>query len=189
MPRRSASSSTRRALEDRAVLEQRDRQAVGVDVRDAQQLARLAVALDVEPAGRHAVAREEVAQVVGLLREAVADDAHPAGLERGAVLPGREEVLDDREELLLGRVPGLEQVVVEIDLVDRLDRGLGVGVGGEEHALGVGHELARLDEVVGTGHAGHALVGDQQRDLLAAGADLAQRGRAPRGPTDARRIR
>src|SRR3954463_8189290 len=55
------------ALEHRSVLEQRDRQAAGVDAGDAQQLARLAVALDVEPAARHAVAREEVAQLVRLL--------------------------------------------------------------------------------------------------------------------------
>ena len=160
-------------LEDRAVLEQRDRQPVVVDRRDPEQLARLAVALDVEPARRDPVAGEEVADVVRLLREAVADDAHPAGLERGAVLPRREEVLDDRVQALLGRVPGLAEVVVEVDLVDRLDRRLGVGVRGEEHALGVGDDLARLDEVVGPGHAGHALVGDEHRDLLAAGADLA----------------
>ena len=104
----------------------------------------------------------------------MADDAHAAGLERRARLPGREQVLDDREELLLGRVPRLEQVVVERDLVDRGDRRLGVGVGGQQHALGVGHDLARLDEVLGAGHAGHALVGDQQRDLVAARAQLAQ---------------
>ena len=92
----------------------------------------------------HAVAGEEVAQVVRVLGEAVADDAHAAGLERRARLPGRQQVLDDREELLLRRVPGLEQVVVQRDLVDRLDRRLRVRVGGQQHALGVGHELARL---------------------------------------------
>ena len=89
-------------------------------------------------------------------------------------LPGRQQVLDDREQLLLRRVPRLEQVVVERDLVDRRDRRLGVGVGGQQHALGVGHDLARLDEVLGAGHAGHPLVGDQQRDLVAARAQLAQ---------------
>ena len=79
---------------------------------------------------------------------------------------------DDGVELLLRRVPRLEQVVVERDVVDRLDRRVGVGVRGEQHALGVGDELARLGEVVGAGHAGHALVGDEQRDLVAAGAQL-----------------
>ena len=140
-----------------------------------KQLARLGVALDVQPAHRHAVAGQEVAQVVRVAAEAVADHAHAAGLQRRARLPRRQQVLDDRVQLLLGRVPGLEQVVVEVDLVDGLDRGLGVGVGRQQHALGVGHELARLDQVLGPGHPGHALVGDQQRDLLAARDELLQR--------------
>src|SRR3954464_13894435 len=61
-----------RTLEDRAVLEQRDGKSPAVDADDAQQLSCLAVTLDVEPAGGDAVAGEEVADVVGLLREAVA---------------------------------------------------------------------------------------------------------------------
>ena len=51
-----------RALQDAAVLQQRDGQAGLLDAGDREQLARLAVALDVEPARRNAVAREEVAQ-------------------------------------------------------------------------------------------------------------------------------
>ena len=104
----------------------------------------------------------------------MADDPHAAGLERRARLPRRQQVLDDREELLLGRVPRLEQVVVQRDLVDRRDRRLGVGVGGQQDALGVGHELARLDEVLRARHRRHALVGDEHRDLVAAREQLAQ---------------
>ena len=104
----------------------------------------------------------------------MADDPHAAGLQRGARLPGRQQVLDDREQLLLRRVPRLEQVVVERDLVDRGDRRLGVGVGGQQHALGVRDDLARLDEVLGARHARHPLVGDQQRDLVAARRTSAQ---------------
>jgi len=163
-----------RALEHRAVLEQHDGDAVGIDSGDLQQLARLAVALDVEPASGDAVAYEEVAQVVRLLGEAVADHAHAAGRERGAGLPRRQQVFDDRVELFLWRVPRLEQVVVERDVVDRLDRRLGVGVGGEQHALCVGHELARLEQVLRPGHRRHPLIGDQHRDLVATRAQLAQ---------------
>jgi hypothetical protein len=152
-----------RALEHAAVLQQRDRQAALVDAGDGEQLARLAVALDVEPACRHAVARKEVAQLVRVAAEAVPDEPHAAGLDRRARLPCRQQVLDDGEQLLLGRIPRLQQVVVERDLVDRLDRRLRVGVGRQQHALGARHELVRLDEVLGARHAGHALVGDQQR--------------------------
>ncbi len=164
----------RRALEHRPVLEQRHGQPALVHPGHRQQLAALAVALDVQPAAGDAVAGEEVAQVVRLAREAMPDEAHAARLERRARVPRREQVLDHREEQLLGRVPRLEQVVVERDLVDGLDRGLGVGVGGQQHALGAGDDLARLHEEVGARQPGHPLVGDQQRDLVAARDEVAQ---------------
>ena len=102
------------ALEQRAVLQQGDGQAVLVDARHGQQLPGLGVALHIQPARRNAVAGQEVPQVVGLLREPVPDHPHATGLQRGAGLPGREQILDDRVQLLLRRIPGLEQVVVEL---------------------------------------------------------------------------
>ena len=123
-------------------------------------------------------------------REAVADHAHAAGLERRAGLPRRQQVLDDRVELLLGRVPRLEQVVVELDLVDRLDRRLGVGVGGQQHALGVrARACAPRPGTRCPAMPRHALVGDQQRDLLAARRRAPSARPAPRAPESARTIR
>jgi hypothetical protein len=145
-----------------------------LDPDDPKQLARLAVALHVHPARRDTIARQEVTQLVAVPGEAVADDPHPARLERGSGLPGVEEILHDRIELLLGRVPRLEQVVVERHVVDGCDGRLGVGIRGQEHALGVGHQRAGLDQVVGAGHARHPLVCDQHGCLVAAGAQLAQ---------------
>ena len=49
-----------------------------------------------------------------------------------------QQVVDDRVELLLRRVPRLEQVVVEVDDVDRVDRGVGVRVRGQQHPLAYG---------------------------------------------------
>ena len=164
----------RGALEHRAVLEQRHRQPAVVDAGHLQQLAALAVALDVHPPRRDAVAGQEVAQLVRLAREAVPDQAHAPGLQRGAAGPRRQQVLDDRVEVLLRRVPGLEQVVVERHLVDGLDRGLGVGVGGQQHALGARHDLTRLHEELGARQARHALIGHQQRHLVAAHHEVAQ---------------
>ena len=161
-----------RSLEHRAVLQERHGQPSVVDADHLQQLARLAVALDVHPARRNAVAGHEIAQVVRVLGEAVADDAQPARLERRARLPGREQILEHREELLLGRIPRLEQVVVERDLVDRRDGRARVRIGGEQHALGVGHDRARLHQEIGARHDRHALVGQEQRDLVAARAQL-----------------
>src|SRR5205807_8178865 len=48
-------------------------------------------------------------------------------------------------------------------LVDRCDRRLGVRVRGEQHALCIRDELARVGEVFGPGHAGHPLVGHEHR--------------------------
>jgi len=53
-----------RALEHGAILEQHHGQPLGVEVGHLQELARLAVAFDIEPARGHAVAHEEVAQVM-----------------------------------------------------------------------------------------------------------------------------
>ena len=89
--------------------------------------------------------------------------------------PGRQQLVEHRVEPLLRRVPRLEQVVVEVDVVDGPDRGVGVGVRGEQHPLGVGDDVHRLLEEVDAGHAGHPVVGQQQRDLLAAQVQLAQR--------------
>jgi hypothetical protein len=84
---------------------------------------------------------------------------HPAGGEGGAGLPRGQQILDDREQLLLGRIPRLEQVVVKGDLVDRVDRRFGIGVGGEQHAFGRRHDLPRAHEVIRARQPRHPLVG------------------------------
>ena len=86
-----------------------------------------------------------------------------------------DERVDDGVQLLLGRVPRLEQVVVEVDDVDGLDGGVGVGVGGEQGAPGVGEEVHRLLEELETAHVGHPVVGEQHRDEVATQLQLAQR--------------
>ena len=165
----------RRTLEHGPVLEQRHRQPILVEGRHLEELASLRVALDVEPSRRHQIAGQEVAQVVRRTREAVPDQPHPARLQGRARLPSRQQILDDREQLLLGRVPRLEQVVIERYLIDGLDRRLGVRVRGQQHALGGRDDLARAHEVVGALHARHPLVGYEQGNLLAAPGELAQR--------------
>ena len=77
------------------------------------------VGVRIEPGVRHLVARQEVADRVAARRPSAAQQPQP--LERRTVAgdPVREQVVDDRVELLLGRVPRLQQVLVELDLVDR----------------------------------------------------------------------
>ncbi len=72
--------------------------------------------------------------------------------------------------------------------VDGADGSFGVGVGGEEDALGVGIDRQGLLEEVDSGHSGHALVGEEEGDrvlaLLKLAADV-ERGSAGGGADDA----
>lgn len=45
--------------------------------------------------------------------------------------PGIEQRIDDGVQLLLRRIPRLEEVVVEVDDVDGVDRSISIGVGGQ----------------------------------------------------------
>ena len=127
------------------------------------------------PAVGHLVAGEELAHLRRARRPAVPDDLR---LEHRAVVGGVPRVelgVDDRVELLLRRVPRLEQVVVEVDDVDGLDGGVGVGVGGQQHPARAGVEVHRGLEEVQPVHARHAVVGEQHRHGVAAQLHLAQR--------------
>jgi len=53
---------------------------------------------------------------------------------------------------------------VDLGGVDGADGGFGVGVGGEEDALGFGVERHGGLQEVDAGHAGHALVGEEEGD-------------------------
>jgi hypothetical protein len=105
----------------------------------------------------------------------VADDLE---LGHGPVIgsqPGLQQRVDDRVELLLRRVPGLEQVIVQVDDVDRVDRGAGVRVGGQQRPararIDVHRALKELDAV----HLRHPVVGEQDGDLFAAQLHLVKR--------------
>ena len=52
--------------------------------------------------------------------------------------PHVDEGVDHRIQLLLGRIPRLEQVVIKVDDVDRLNGRLGIGVGGEKRPTRMG---------------------------------------------------
>ena len=136
--------------------------------------AGLLVALEVDPGVGDVVAREEHLHVVAAVAPQVPDDPHHrAGV--GVVLaPGLEQVVDDRVERALGRLPRLEHVVVEADVVDRPDRDVGVGVGREQQQPGVGGGLAHPRHQLDAGHARHPLVGDEESDGARAQGQLGE---------------
>ena len=97
-------------------------------------------------------------------------------------LPVGQQVVEHRVQPLLRRVPRLQEVVVERDVVDRVDRDVGVGVGRHSRVL-AGRVVARLLQQLDAGHRGHALVGGDQRDGTVRDSELGEDGQAPRSPT------
>ena len=101
------------------------------------QPPRLDVPLELEPLVGDVVPGEEHACVVAALRPPVADHAHAFEAVAVRQLPIGEQFVEHREQSLLRWRPRLHQVVIEPDLVDRPDGNVGVGVGREQHELGV----------------------------------------------------
>ena len=108
-------------------------------MRRAPRLPPPVVGLHVEPLIGNLVAREEIFDVVRARATSGCPSTRmPSNGGRKAGLPVVEQIVEHGIELLLGRIPGLQQVVVDARLVDRADGRVRVGVGGQEHALGIG---------------------------------------------------
>ncbi len=158
-----------RAAELLPVREDHDRQLVdGLEER----LVR-GVPLEIDPSVGNAVAGEEVLHLVRGPGPERAGDAEPFVGHRRLGLPLLEQIVEHREEVILGRIPRLHQVVVEADFVDARDGGLRVGVGREQDLLRVGEDLDRRAEELRAAHAGHALVDEQDGERPFAGLQLA----------------
>ena len=65
--------------------------------------------------------------------------------------------------------------MIEGDLIDRRDGGLGVGIGGEQHRLCLREDLLGLNQELGSGHLRHPLVGDEHRDGVSSGEQVSER--------------
>ena len=65
--------------------------------------------------------------------------------------------------------------MIEVHDIDRGDRGLGVGVGGEQHPPGEREDVHRALEELNAIDLRHLVVRDDDRDLIAAQPELLQR--------------
>ena len=170
-----------------AVRRDDERQGPGVDAGRVQQSGALRRVRRIPPV-RHLVAGEELADRRGPRRPPVADDLRlldRPGVDRA---PRLELAVDHRIELLLRRIPRLEQVVVEVDDVDRLDRGAGVRVRGEQDAPRVRIQIHGGLEELQAAHLWHPVVGEQHGDGVATQFHFTQRVErllAGLGPDDA----
>ena len=65
--------------------------------------------------------------------------------------------------------------MVEVDDVDGVDRGVGVGVCGQQHPARQREEVHRLLEELDAAHLRHPVVGDEHRDGVAAQLEFLER--------------
>jgi hypothetical protein len=123
---------------------------------------------------RNLVAHQKVFDLVR--RQRPQRPQHADAVERPAHgrLPLLQQLVERGEQALFRRLPGLHQVTIEPHAIDRGDGGLGVGIGREQHALGLGKERARLFEKLHARHLRHALVDQQERHHLVAALQFAQ---------------
>ena len=114
------------------------------------------------------MATEEVFDAVGFWTPALTDDTDAPEGRRVFGVPICEQVVENGVEILLGRIPGFHQVMMQTNIVDRRDGSGGIGVGGEQDASGVGVEFAGFGQEVNTIHFGHAPVGQNECDVFVA---------------------
>ena len=135
-------------------------------VREVVEPPRLFVALEIEPPVRDVVPREEGLELVAALGPAMARRSRTGARSSGwCVCQSSSRSSSDGIQLLLRRIPRLHQVVVELDVVDRPDRDIGVGVRGEQHAASPrAPALGAAREQLDAGHRRHALIGDDEGD-------------------------
>lgn len=157
-----------------AIGHEHQRQLVGRDPSSLEPARALRLLLDVDPAVGHVVAGEEGLGRVTALGPSVPHDTQVGDVGGVGSSPIAQQVVDGGVETLVRWVPRLEQVVVEPDLVDRADGGVGVGVGREEQLLGRRRLRVCPLEQLDAGHLRHSLVGDDERDRLVAQRQLVQ---------------
>ena len=131
--------------------------------------------LHVGPLVRDLVPAKEILQLVTAWRPARAQYSQTliGGLVVG--LPIFEQIIQHRVKLFLGRIPRLQQVVMDSRGVDRGNRRVGICIRSEEGAFGLGKELHALAQYVESGHVRHALIGERQGEAVPPGFQLLQK--------------
>ncbi len=90
------------------------------------------------------------------------DQLDPVVRRLESQIPGLQEIVEDRIQLLLGWIPGLVQVIVNAGGVDGANRSFRVGIGRKQDALGLREQRNRRFQEVYARHTRHALVGKNQ---------------------------
>ena len=81
-------------------------------------------------------------------------------------IPVVEQVVQNRKQLLFGWIPRFQQIVIELNVIDGFNGGIGVRVGCEERPLGVWIEFDRLLERFHAIHFRHAMIHKEKRHSI-----------------------
>lgn len=157
-----------------AFRDEHEREIVRRRVGQLAQPLSLFVALDVVPPVRHVISGQERLDVVTAVGPPVTDHAHVRCVVGVGLPPVVEQAIDDGVQPFLGRIPRLEQVVVEADVVDRLDGNVRVRVCRQQQELRARVMGPCLLEHLDARHLRHPLVGGDQRHRLVPQRELGQ---------------
>ncbi len=159
----------------RAVGKQDYRQMRRIVAERLSQAMRLRIGrLDVQPLIRHLAAGQKVPDLIGARRPAIAKHANAFKRRPVARRPVVQQIVNHGIKLLFRRVPGLEEIVMDFDVIDGADGRVGIGVSGEQSALGIGKQGHGFGQEAYTIHLRHALIGQQQGHGVVARLQLVQ---------------
>ena len=90
-------------------------------------------------------------------------------------MPVIQQIVQNGIEVLVGRIPWLQQIMVDSGIVNCADSGIGVGVGSKQSPLRIRKEFNRFAEERDACHVGHALIYKEQGDGFIAFLKFAER--------------
>jgi hypothetical protein len=89
-------------------------------------------------------------------------------------LPIIEQVVELRVQVFGGRIPRLQEKIIDAGLIDGTDGGVGIGIRGEQRPLRAGKNPHGLLQEFDSIHVRHALVGKQESHAIITDLQLLQ---------------
>ena len=121
---------------------------------------------------RHKVTAKKIADLTGMRRPLIADDAHTVKHWMIRSLPIVEHVIDCPIKTFLGWIPRFHQVVIDVDVIDGANGCVGVRVSSEQCPFGIWIKFNRLFQKLDARHARHSLIDEKERDRFVAELQL-----------------
>src|SRR5258706_8856311 len=128
---------------------------------------------------RNKITTKEVPNFSRMRRPLITDNADTLKFRAIRSLPIIEHVIDNTVESLLWRVPRLHQIVINVRVIDRADRGVDIRVSGEQRPLRMRIHFDCLLQKLHARHPWHSLIDEKKSNRFV--AELQLFGRFERG--------